>query len=198
MVLSTATGKHINFKDKVFNALITQTTSGKFELKKCNAYPAFAQAINSNFPIWMSNTENFALESYRSERMNSHQSEVFLNSSNNHLPGYWFRLIKTTNSFIPYMEYFFPKYKSSQKLVILRMLQQLSIYNNDLFCSFVEDLQKILSGKNNEEELLNRLAVVSVSKHPVTNENIDRLFEMIEVLDFHYKHHKGKTLLDKH
>jgi hypothetical protein len=42
-----------------------------------------------------------------------------------------------------------------------------------------------------------RLNAVCVSKHPVTNEDIDRFFEMIEVLDFHYLHSNGDAVLEK-
>jgi hypothetical protein len=40
--------------------------------------------------------------------------------------------------------------------------------------------------KDKEEDLIIRLNAICVSKHPVTNEDINRFFEIIEVLDFHY------------
>lgn len=40
-----------------------------------------------------------------------------------------------------------------------------------------------------------RLNAVCVSKHPVSNKDIDRFFEMIEVLDFHYLHSNGEAYL---
>ena len=73
VVLSMTTEpKHIKVKDKVFNLLLNNTLSGKFEMKRGNLFAAFAQAINLNYSMWMGTTENIALESYRSERMHSH------------------------------------------------------------------------------------------------------------------------------
>jgi len=72
VVLSMTTEtKHIKVKDKLLNVLLNNTLNGKFELKRGNLLAAFAQAVNLNFTMWMGSTENFALESYRSERMHS-------------------------------------------------------------------------------------------------------------------------------
>jgi hypothetical protein len=104
VVLSMTTeNKHIKVKDKVFNLLLNNTLSGKFELKRGNLLAAFAQAVNLNFVMWMGSTENFALESYRSERMHSHLSEVFTNTTMNNIPLYWYRICKTANVFIPFL-----------------------------------------------------------------------------------------------
>ncbi len=49
VVLSMSTEpKHVKIKDKVFAHLMNNTFYGKFELKRGNIFPAFAQAINMN------------------------------------------------------------------------------------------------------------------------------------------------------
>lgn len=46
VVLSMSTEpKHVKIKDKVFAHLMNNTLYGKFELKRGNIFPAFAQAI---------------------------------------------------------------------------------------------------------------------------------------------------------
>jgi len=114
VVLSmTNESKHIKLKDKVFSLLLNNTMSGKFELKRGNLLAAFAQAVNLNFTTWMGSTENIALESYRSERMHNSGSDVFSNSTSSSILLFWFRICKTANVFIPFLQYYFDHYKLS-------------------------------------------------------------------------------------
>lgn len=40
--------------------------------------------------------------------------------------------------------------------------------------------------KNSDEELAAKLKLICVTSHPISNVDIDRTFEMLEVLDFHF------------
>lgn len=65
------------------------------------------------------------------------------------------------------------------------MFQQLRIYNDSLFTNFSNEIGQLLT-KNSDEELAAKLKLICVTSHPISNVDIDRTFEMLEVLDFHF------------
>jgi hypothetical protein len=66
------------------------------------------------------------------------------------------RLLKAVNNFIPFLQEYFLKYKPSQKLVVLRMLQRFNIHDDTLYTNFVNDISSLLA-KYSDDDLLNRL-----------------------------------------
>lgn len=108
VLLSMSTEKkHAQQKDKALNLLLTNITTGKFELKRGNTIAAFAQAINLNFNLYFGQSEDIPLEGYISENMHSSTSELFPGSTGLFLFVLHHRLLKVSNLFIPYLQEYF-------------------------------------------------------------------------------------------
>ena len=77
---------------------------------------------------------------------------------NNH--HYVFENITTiAKQFIPFYKYYFNYYKTSQKLVSLRFLQNFSIFDKELYDNFVVDVEKALSPVSKEAQIKNLKAI---------------------------------------
>ena len=163
--------------------LLSNINQGKFEMKRGNTIASFAQAVNMNFNLYFNNSEDIVFDNYRNEKMHSY--DLHTSQQGTILSVLHHRLLKSGNNFVPYLQEYFLKYKSSQKLVILRMLQLISIHDDSLYSNFTNEVIQILS-KYSGEELTNKMKQICITQHPLTNESIDRTFEMLEVLDFHY------------
>jgi hypothetical protein len=65
------------------------------------------------------------------------------------------------------------------------MLQRLNIHDDVLYTNFVNDISSLLA-KYSDDDLVSRLQQICLTQHPITNNIIDRTFEMLDVIDFHY------------
>jgi hypothetical protein len=72
------------------------------------------------------------------------------------------RLLKAANNFIPYLQEYFLKYKPSQKLVVLRMLQRMSIHDESLFTNFTNEITSLLS-KHSGDDLSRKLNQICIT-----------------------------------
>ncbi len=143
-------------KDKILNSLLSNINQGKFEIKRGNTLAAFAQAININFNLYFGNFEDIVFECYRNDKLQTTSSDLLSANSGAFLFIMYHRLLKAANNFIPFLQEYFPKYKPSQKLVVLRMLQRLNINDDMLFTNFVNDVSSLLM-KYSDDDLLKRL-----------------------------------------
>jgi len=87
------------------------------------------------------------------------------------------------NLLLPYCHEFFKVYQPNQKLVVLKMLHNLKIYDEALSTNFVDQITQLMS-RQPIDEVMNS---VCVTLHPLTAEDIDRTFELVDVIDFHLK-----------
>jgi hypothetical protein len=78
-------------------------------------------------------------------------------------------------------------YSKAQKLVCLRALQLVNIYDDMLFANFIKDVDSAL--KDGVEDHRQGLKSCGLSLHPITAIELDRSWEVLDVLDFASKHH---------
>lgn len=185
VLANSRSAKACQLKDKILNMILSNINQGKFEIKRGNTLASFAQAININYSLYFGNSEDIVFDCYRNEKLQSTGNELFSFNSGAFLFVMYHRLLKASNNFIPYLQEYFPKYKPSQKLVVLRMLQRLNIHDDVLYTNFVNDISSLLA-KYSDEDLVSRLQQICLTQHPITNNIIDRTFEMLDVIDFHY------------
>lgn len=143
--------------------------------------------MNLNHKLCFTNSEDLHFDSYLAEKMHSGSSNgVMTNGSNWFLPLMHFKLLSCAHKFIPYLQDFFLKYQPNQKLVVLKMLQNLSVYDEDLFQNFMDDLTKIV-GKASLN-LDDKIKEICVTQHPISGKELDRTYDLLEVIEFHLKH----------
>lgn len=65
------------------------------------------------------------------------------------------------------------------------MLQRFNIHDETLYTNFVHEITSTLN-KYSEDDLLKKLQQICITQHPITNSPIDRTFELLDVIDFHY------------
>ena len=89
-------------------------------MKRGNTIASFAQAVNLSFNSYFNQSDDIVFDNYRNEKM--HNYDLHTSSHCTTLTVLHHRLLKAANSFVPYLQEYFLKYRPSQKLVILRML----------------------------------------------------------------------------
>ena len=109
---------------------------------------------------------------------NSHSANVSIAYNQS---GYKTNLIHHTNLTLctmmrPYLVEHFKKYTPSQKLVCLKLFTSSKVYDKDLFESFIQDL----TAKDSKP--------CWYIRNPITNEEIDYFYDVIDVLDFATKY----------
>lgn len=82
--------------------------------------------------------KDIPLELYTMEKINSFWSEVIYNGSASNKGFLDSKILKVISIFRPFLHYYFPYYKTSQKLVILRLMSNFSVYDEKLFANFVD------------------------------------------------------------
>jgi len=92
----------------------------------------------------------------------------------------------------PYLQEYFKVYQPNQKLVILKMLQNLGFYDEALFTNFTNQFLQLMQQPGGVDAAIK---ATCMTLHPLTMEYVDRTFELLDVLNFHMKH--GKVELSK-
>lgn len=177
-------------KDKVFSQIISNLQQGKFAFRSGNNMATFAQAYNMNHQQLFTNCEDIPLDFYKNEHMTtvgigSIKQSLFNNGSAQSITMQYQRMVVTCGKFAPYLKHFFTKYQPNQKLVVLKMFQNLSVYDEELFTNFVGDLVGL-----SKTQLAKKLETICITHNPLSMEQIDRTYDLLEVLDFHLQHCK--------
>ena len=102
-------------------------------------------------------------------------------------------MISIAKHFLPFFKYYFAFYKPSQKLVSLKFLQNFNIYDKELFESFAQDINQALKPASKDTQMRN-IASICQAQDPITNETLDRFYDMLSTLEFYIKQHDENTL----
>ena len=184
LILSHApSSKDRSLRDKCFAQLYQNIDAGKFQFRHGSLIPNLAQAINFNFHIWFTDSEDIIVQGYLSTKIQSRSTDIFQSNTQTFLPFQYARLLSMANLLLPYCHEFFKVYQPNQKLVVLKMLHNLKIYDEALSTNFVDQITQLMS-RQPIDEVMNS---VCVTLHPLTAEDIDRTFELVDVIDFHLK-----------
>lgn len=87
--------------------------------------------------------------------------------------------------FVPYLRVFFREYQLNQKLVVVKMFQNLQLYDEQLFKDFTDDLNKKLKNAKDAKSFEQQINQICLTTHPISGKEIDRTYELLDVLNFH-------------
>ena len=173
-------------KDRALRLLMSNIEKGRFEMKKGNNLVAFAQMINHNYGIWFANTKDVRLSVVEQTVLQGWLKDVLPVAMFNSHHYVYETLTTIAKHFVPFYKYYFNYYKPSQKLVSLRFLQSFNIYDKELYDDLVRDIEMALKPMSKAAQIKN-LETICQAQDPITNEKIDRFFELLAVMDFQKK-----------
>lgn len=150
------------------------------------------QAINLYFKQWFTISENLWLDAYTCKHFSSGDLAYIQNSSTERFWRTHYRMLQIAEYFIPFLRHYFRDYQLNQKLVVLKFYENFSVYDPELFASFEKDLAKATrEAGGNDEKFWQVLQSICVSQHPISGQDIDRTYELLDVLEFHLKQGEG-------
>ena len=172
----------IRLKDRCNRFLLSNLQAGKFEFKKGNTLVAFAQMANNLFDNQYLNSKDIRLDIYNSTLVHGRASHHIPTPTTGMLHIEYEMSARIAKQFVPFYKYYFDYYKLSQKLVAMRFLSNYKVYDKTLAMSFVTSLNTF--NLHNYCKAAKKEDPFWVAQHPITNEKINRFYEMLDVLDF--------------
>lgn len=92
----------------------------------------------------------------------------------------YMQLVSASDKLVPFYRYYFTYYKPNKRLVVLDLLQKLRVYDATIYQTFVRQVQKLLQRETKLEKFREHI----VTCDPLDNTQVDRLLQLVEVLDF--------------
>ena len=209
LILQRGTGdfKAIREKDRILNFLMNNILAGKFEFKKGNTLAALAEALSANFDsLFPGATKRTHYEVHNIIIPILGGSTDVMQTGSFSVPSDLYSKVLRVFAakIIPFLrQHYFGNtdslqaggYHAHKKAVVVGFLYRMRIHDEALFSNFARHLGYVLNQTDNTkqvkgtyqqlEQIEKAVHQIVCTQDPITNNTINRLFEVVECLDFH-------------